>query len=404
MHSLWRLPGVPRIVLGKLTVGKDVDDVNTYLRAATPWAGIGSTWGLRPNGDYDFSLPPLTAILYLFGDRPDLLYPETPDHLLGVLLNQEGEGFRVTVPGSLHLVQETENHILMTEGSRYLKNQWLREHGSAEPHYDNRLNGLESRLVSSIGELELAGPYEFNSNPYAEYALMDLTNHPHNAMMRVWADLGADRVEIPVENNTHQALYAAFMPYRLTAEHLAVPLPVNRRYYVRIGRGPEASPEIYSAGNGYLHSAGGTGRAGRQAVTEVGAWRVFVGQSSGVTTAVGDTSRAADTDPDETDVPTPTAVLYVLDEGDRRRIGLSARDLAVWLQAHNGSAMLREGRLELPDGREVSFDLGADANTWVIVSVNGRSAATPLEPTGDPGRDLTRWHRLGGWIEDGGRL
>lgn len=33
------------------------------------------------------------------------------------------ERFRTTVPGSMRMVTETENHILMTEESRYLKNR-----------------------------------------------------------------------------------------------------------------------------------------------------------------------------------------------------------------------------------------------------------------------------------------
>jgi hypothetical protein len=34
----------------------------------------------------------------------------------------------VMVPRTLGLARDTENHLLMTEGSRYLKNRWLALH------------------------------------------------------------------------------------------------------------------------------------------------------------------------------------------------------------------------------------------------------------------------------------
>lgn len=309
----------PRVLLAKLILGVDIADVNAYIRAAEPWSGIGSTWGLRPNGDYDFSLPPLTAILYLFGEQPDRLYPETRDHLLEVLLTEEGGRFRTTVPGSMGLVTETENHVLMTEGSRYLKNQWLFAHGSEARSHDNSRNGMEEKLVSFLDDIREAGAFEYNSYPYLGYTVMatllleafaekpvadaaravldnmnweyalgsfrlrryapyrrqsrrrgitDLHDHPHTSVMASWmswseledgaTEAALDRVA-KLESNRHHAFFAAIMPYRLPAPLAEFVDSGGAQGLVRIGRGPGVSPEIYSRGRGYLISAGGTG-------------------------------------------------------------------------------------------------------------------------------------------------
>lgn len=533
----WKEQGkvtAPRILLAKLALGVDVDDVNSYLRAARPWAKIGSTWGLRPNGDYDFSLPPLTAILYLYGGSPHdvssdggkpLLDADTVEHLLSVLLNQDGPGFRTTVPGSLGLVTETENHILMIEGSRYLKNQWLRRHGNEDPRFDNRQNGLESALVQFIREIDAAGPYEFNSSPYFGYTAMalltleafaaepvasaarelldrmnyeyalgsyglrryapfrrqprrasitDLTDHPHTAMMRVWV-AQATGIPLSIDNNTHQALYAALMPYRLPVRTAAVAArgasvpggtstddeaqtsqttkPAHGiEYFVRVGRGPGASPELYSGGPGYLLSAGGTGRSasslivarpivlfaddgardlshtfmigsegdhhswnntgvlhrfsvGRSplsvpaqysAIAAGDLWRVYAaGEGQRILLAVCDTGRVA--------------ALYVASEAfpcdsapgaDRGRgratsnsVALSeqAEKLLRFLEDRNPAYVVDAGQIHLPDGRHVSFDLDAGADEWVVVSVDGEATD----------RKLPNWPRLDGWVIEG---
>jgi len=70
--------------------------------------------------------------------------------LLIELLIEEGGKYRVKVPRSLGLVNDTENHYLMTEGSRYLKNRWLQLHGHFEKKFDNIQNGLEKWLLVEL--------------------------------------------------------------------------------------------------------------------------------------------------------------------------------------------------------------------------------------------------------------
>lgn len=475
----------PRVLLAKLATGKDVDTVNDYLRAAVPWAKIGSTWGLRPNGDYDFSLPPLTAILYLFGDRGHaqrggvgrpLLRSDVQSHLVNVLLDQHGPGFQTTVPGSLGLVTETENHILMIEGSRYLKNQWLRLNGDTDPRYDNRRNGLEEKLTAFIREIDAAGPYEFNSTPYFGYTAMalltleafagdpvasaarslldrmnyefalgssglrryapyrrqprragmtDLTNHPHTAMMRVW--LG-DEAAAAVTDNQHHAVYAALMPYRLpSAVAEAARAGGEREYFVRIGRGPGASPELYSSGPGFLLSAGGTGREPRSLIVARptvlflndgavdlsetfhigGAGDYHEWNNTGVLHRFA-VARAPLHVPQgiEPAVSGKPWSVYIVDgTADERQLLVAAADtgtvaalylpektsseakqLAEQLNRNSPSSLLEAGQAVLPDGRSVEFDLSVSSDLWVI--------STPKEA----GRRVTEWPRLSGWI------
>ncbi|MCE2682215.1 MAG: hypothetical protein LW704_04525, partial [Cryomorphaceae bacterium] len=152
----------PRILLARLYAQKDIPETNKAIQSLVPRGVTGSQWLLNPQGDYDFTLTTLTTILFLFGDNTDLLYPETKDHLVNVLLTESGGTFRKHVPHSLGLFMDTENHILMTEGSRYLKNQWLALHGNSSAQYNNVQNGMELRLHNFLNGLTTMGLYEFN--------------------------------------------------------------------------------------------------------------------------------------------------------------------------------------------------------------------------------------------------
>ena len=305
----------PRILLARLVKGIDIDGVNDYLlnEATEAWSESGSTWFLRTEGDYDFTEVPLTAILYKFGDNPDILYPETKEHLLHTLLIESGDEVRFYVPGSFDIVPDTENHILMTEGSRYLKNQWLRDYeGETDPIYDNETNGVEDFLYDYIDELIGAGLFEFNSIPYSGYTITALLNlegfaserlsekarelldtimykfalgsldmrrcvpfrrQPEKAgtttfeeddasiIARVWANIDEPGFEIlPIASRLHQAFLASVMPYRVPDRTMALIKTKDSPYFVQLGRGPLASPEVFSVGSGYLLSAGGVSR------------------------------------------------------------------------------------------------------------------------------------------------
>ena len=307
----------PRVLLAKLAANVDVEAANQYLCAATPWSGAGSDWTFH-HGDYDFSLVTLTTLLYMFGHQPDRLYPETQQHLLNVLLNQDGGVPLVTAPRTFGLILDTENHHLMTEGSRYLKNQWLAANGSenqrADPRYNNQKNGLEAWLIAHLEEMLHEGVYEFNSRPYVGYtlqALLNLEAYPESSQIRMLARHLLDIVNLQYalgsldlrryppfrrqykqEHNTktqsdshtaymriwtggenHRpgpyddfALLAELLPYRLPADVQTWTLTKPAPYFARYGRGASACPELYSGGPGYLLSAGGANRGWRSRI------------------------------------------------------------------------------------------------------------------------------------------
>lgn len=304
----------PRMLMARLMEGVDIEAVNASLQAAKPNKNPGSTWWLHPEGDYDFTEVTLSELLYLFGDRPDRLYPETVAHILDKLLLEEGGTPSLKVPRTLGLIYDTENHILMRESSRYLKNQWLRTHGSDKRRHDNTRNGLEHWLLERLNHIRLYGFNEFNSVPYERYALQavfnleafsasrevrgmardildklmwryaygalpatpggldfrkstsfrrqlrhasnpDLTMGYLNEAMGIW--LATDTQAAP---ETYDDLIASILPYRPPRAAVDFARSKPLEYYVQIGHGPRSSPEILSGGPGYVLSAGGAYR------------------------------------------------------------------------------------------------------------------------------------------------
>jgi hypothetical protein len=305
--------------LARLASGEGLAEANAFLRAARPWGRPGSSWWLHREGDYDFALVPLTALLWLYGDRPETLWPETREHVVHTLLTEAGGGYRAKVPRSLGLVSETENHLLMTEGSRYLKNRWLALHGRDEARFDNVANGLEAKVRELLARLRREGLYEFNSQPYIAYtlaallnleafaaapvreearALLDELNHAYalgahrlrhfapfrrrveragetsltagyqTAFFAAWASLGAEAgMRLPELAGTAagHALTASILPYRPPDAVLRLATVGGGDYLARLGHGPEGSPEIFARAGAQLLSAGGVAR-GRRAL------------------------------------------------------------------------------------------------------------------------------------------
>lgn len=302
----------PRILMAKLKTKRDIPEVNKTIMKMKVWGVSGSSWALNKKGDYDFTFTILTTILYQYGDQPELLYPETKDYLLNVLISEAGNKFRYTAPRTLGLVKETENHILMTEGSRYLKNRWIMLHGNKDSFYDNIQNGMELKLINFMEEMRTKGLYEFNSIPYIGYTItallnleayaseklraeardvldymnwtyalgsyqlkhyppmrrryekagiQELTTDYQSIFMKTW--LGYSPVSVYNSDISHgevHALMGASMPYRPADKVVEMIFSKGDGYFVRLGHGPESSPEIFSAGNHFLLSAGGVNR------------------------------------------------------------------------------------------------------------------------------------------------
>ena len=310
---------VPRVLLARFLARDRLPETNAFLLTLGPRGVVGSKWALNPDGDYDFSLTVLTTILWLHDNDPAVLYPAAREHLLKVLLTEEGGTFVTTAPRTLGLVRETENHILMTEGSRYLKNRWLQTHGSTSLRHDNLANGLEGKLLAVLAEPAVNGLYEFNSQPYIAYTITALLNleafgsEPVRAAARTALDtlnfayaLGSYRLRhyppfrrnygyaaspsltfgyqtvfihtwlshlprkfeppvIPGHTGNH-AIIAAALPYRPSDRVVQLLHDKGSGYFVQLGHGPRSSPELYTAGPGFLLSAGGVHRGERSLI------------------------------------------------------------------------------------------------------------------------------------------
>lgn len=309
---------LPRILLARLILKDRIPEVNAIMQKMTVWGNCGSSWLLNPKGDYDFPLTILTTILWKYGNAPDLIYPDTKRHLLDVLLSEEGGRFSYSAPRTLGLVMETENHMLMTEGSRYLKNRWLSMHGDSESRHDNIQNGMEEKLLSLMGEMKANGLYEFNSIPYLGYTItallnleafaspevgaaardaldyinwsfalgsfhlkhfppmrrryekagiQELTTDYHAAFVKSWLSyLEIGDYDQNVGAAAIHAMMGACMPYRPADVFVEMLFDKGNGYFVLQGHGPGSSPEIYSAGKRFLISSGGVNRGRRSEI------------------------------------------------------------------------------------------------------------------------------------------
>ena len=304
-----------RIVISCFLEGKRVEEMNKYLMRQKAVGHPGSPWLLYPLGDYDFTAMAFTALLYLFGEKPDILYPKTRQHLLNNILTIEGNKFRRNV-GYMFL-EDSENHILMTEGSRYLKNQWLRNHGNNAPEYNNKTNGVEKKLKVFLEEIDTCGFYEFNSAPYLGYTycallnlyefasgdirtlsgkLLDRLNWQyalssykfkhfppnrrrfgknfkknidsdyHTVMLKVWGSLYDESLSLNMSRGQHHALWATFVSYKPADKVIKWVLDKPKPYFVKMGHGFNSCPEILSGDKSYLLSAGGANQGRRSLI------------------------------------------------------------------------------------------------------------------------------------------
>lgn len=300
--------GPERPLLAKLIAEKDVEFVNNYLLESVPWGNSGTSGALNPKGDYDFTTVILAAMLHRFKDDSTLLWNRTEQHLARVLLIEEGGRPHKKTPRTMKIMKDTENHILMTNISKYLKNQWMFGQGETDPKYNNQSNGLEEFLLDNLEELHTTGQYEFNSKPYEGYTISallilysyadseqmkakvqevldswaweylqtssdfrksapfrrrmgrfkstSLTDNASTSIMKAWylehTEGSFDPSEI--EHNTHQALSALIYDYRPPSE---IWQKDDTERLLLVGHGKGSCPEIHSRGEDFLLSAGG---------------------------------------------------------------------------------------------------------------------------------------------------
>ena len=450
-----------RILLGRLLAKRHLTEDNAFILAAKPWGIAGSSGWQNPKGDYDFAEAVLTTVLWRFGEDPATLTPAAREHLLNVLLTEDGGGFCSTAPNSFGLVEETENHLLMTEGSRYLKNRWLRNHGNLSPRYDNDTNGMEEKLLALLDSMLSYGFHEFNSQPYIGYTMLGLLNLEafasdrmrasarnlldtmnwnyalgsyrlrhfppfrrryeyadmtsltagyQTAYMTAWLSYAPTSVELPgfqSGGETH-AIIGACLPYRPPDAVVRLLADKGAGYFVKIGHGLEASPEIYSAGPGFLLSAGGVHRGEASVIVARPITLLLEDSGTDLDSVVhlagpgekfrqwNNTGVAENFACAAGPVHVPTRMAAVQEKGHWRiysanhglviavystpQVGLVAvfRDIAPaellrTLIAANPDEEALAHEFFFPGGRKLAYDLHSPSDQWVLISDSGKN-------------------------------
>lgn len=186
---------LPNQAIAKLEQGVDIKEVNAALLMGDVYSGVGThislPFSLAKKGDYDFTLLWLTNLIHSEWDNPAQT-EETKNHIAKKLLTEEGSN-HISKKFWL-LIPETENHILMTETSRYLKNDLITKYGveyassGYSPEvYDNSKNGFDEWMLDHLDTFLKNDFDEYNSKPYEGYttiALQNLYEHALNEEVR----------------------------------------------------------------------------------------------------------------------------------------------------------------------------------------------------------------------------
>lgn len=450
---------LPRAILAQLLANENIPELNKQILNLKPWGTSGSKWWLNSNGGYDFSATTFTTILYLYDSKPQILYPETKKHLIEVLLVDEGKGFSDAVPGTLGRIKDSENHILMAQGSKYLKNRYRMLHGNSDAQFNNELNGMESGILAQLTELSEIGLFEFNSVPYLGYTLAALLNleafasskvqsaargvldylsfsyalgsynfryYPpfrrrydraknsslskdyQTVFMKTWLSFHPSISDNdPIISGETHALIAACMPYRPSDEVVSLIFSKHPGYFVKLGHGSGGSPEIYSAGPGYLLSAGGLNRGKRSnliarpiclflndeanELAEVihlnGNGKNFMKwKNTGVYKDYACTSGTVHI-PEKFKPSAANKMWTVYTVSDTLTVAVhsseglgivsvfhnrKAAELADELLKNNPDLQILKRHFRFPGGSEIEYDLNAPEDQWVMISVDGK--------------------------------
>jgi hypothetical protein len=162
---------------------------------------IGAIVGVscHTSGDYDMTIRGLIPIMYRYDQFLDPNRSTSPynpnstyNHVLDALLSERGGANNIRAHAricglAVPFVHETENHMLMTETSRYLTNQLLRNRAATysmgpypgpadNPDWDNNKNGMKKWLLEELQHFLRADFHEYNARPYERLSVMALQN------------------------------------------------------------------------------------------------------------------------------------------------------------------------------------------------------------------------------------
>lgn len=202
LTAAWLLGAAAFTFVIALLLGYGADDV--ALSAAAYMIGgillgavLGGVFGMiqaagcNSAGDFDMTLMGLLPMLFRYGD---LLGRDEYDAILYGLLARHTKGGSSKVHKVVHLcgrqlpffpIDETENHLLMIETSRYLTNVLMsRPNPNVQPpvkplydsDLDNHANGLRDWLLDYLQQFLKHDFWEFNSRPYQRLPALALQN------------------------------------------------------------------------------------------------------------------------------------------------------------------------------------------------------------------------------------
>ena len=170
------------LALEKYVVGGDIGPLG-FIGTSIPVPGYD-------DGDFDMTLLSCSTLMGLFLDDRDLLTDATLMHLIQNVSRTWGQTPKAYFDVIFVSVPETENHLFMTESSRFLNNQMIWENRRGLPQLaalrdsliragveiDNDRGMLKRLLLKVMQQAMRKGFFEFNAQIYQRFTIHALDN------------------------------------------------------------------------------------------------------------------------------------------------------------------------------------------------------------------------------------
>eukprot|EP01147_Barroeca_monosierra_P002669 gene2669-5562_t len=325
---------LPTLAVAKLLRknAKDLEEVRKcFEKLKSPWGTMGSSHPFHSTGDYDYTSIILCFMIYRFEDS--VLPRDMKYNIVTRLLPLAARDPFMLVPQTPVKVLDTENHLLMTNFSIYLTQVFADKYKLATGFdFDTVKIFVKFLLLEMLN----AGVWGYNSRPFMghvmvallalyeccedeeihqlcrqqfyEFQVLDFIvfsfalgsiefrrrapfrrdtkkaskpgfqDNALSAMMQVWAErcgirtVDGDQINVKLLPNANKAIFAIGSSYCPHPHVLLLAFTKTSEYCARIGHGPHSSPEIFTAGEGWLLAAGGSSHS----KTDVAAGSTFV--------------------------------------------------------------------------------------------------------------------------------
>jgi hypothetical protein len=271
------------------------------------------------------------------------------------------------------------------------------------------------------------GSYQLKHYPpmrrrYEKAAIKEITTDYQSIFMKSWLSfLPVLDYDKDISGGEVHALMGAIMPYRPADKVVETIFDKGNGYFVKLGHGPNSSPEIYSAGDKFLISAGGVNRGERSIIVARPITLFLNDKAKNLSqtfhlagpgtdfkewnnTGVNENFACAAGQVDIPDGFKPVAqneTWNIFQSKDSLMIAVHSKpDLGIMvifgyqnpqvlvkkLMDANQNSELLKSQFQFPSGSKIDFDVNAPKNKWVIKSVDGK----PLD------RDFDNWPLING--------